>query len=34
LGLALEAHPEIEHRIRSFPRLGICQYPVIEYQEG
>lgn len=34
LGRALEQHPGVEHHIRSFPRLGICQYPVIEYEEG
>lgn len=33
LGQALEQHPDVEHLIRSFPRLGVCQYPVIQYEE-
>lgn len=34
LGKALEEHPEVERKIRSFPRLGVCQYPVVQYKKG
>ena len=34
LGKALEAHPDVEKVIRGFPRLAICQYPTITYEEG
>lgn len=34
LGLALEAHPDVEKHIRGFPRLAICQYPIITTEDA